>query len=232
MKNALLISYILFVMFVSGTTRADEVTSLPIQEVNYKEDSFILRAMGPITNSCVGSPLPQIRPGDQVNDVVLHMISPHKSGVCMQVVRGIYDVSFDIRQTLAASGLKIDRNQSYRIRVPKLGFEIIIHGRDINPSVDSSTVKVSGMLMRSPNGQYAILTDEQRLMIVENKDIDFQPYTNRKVLIAARVLFSAQPMTLAGTAARTISLAAGPSTHVQPSERIVVVAVAAINKNL
>jgi hypothetical protein len=184
MKRILIVGYIFSVLLVSGFARAAENSHpLLIKDVKYKEGSWKIQVSGPLPNLCVSSPQPTLSKEDaNPNVMILQMVGKSTAELCGQAVRGSYNELIDLRGLMARSGIRLRPGVRYTIKADGHPFEVSFEGPlDINST--GGVVEVSGLLMKTPTGQMAILTNEQYLVLVDGSLFDCRPFLNTYVSV-------------------------------------------------
>lgn len=184
MKKFLILGYICSVLMVSGFARADEAQeSLPIRKVTTQEGSWVVQIQGIRPNLCVSSPQPTLVQNAERPDVlILRMIATSTGDFCAQAVAGFYDVTVDLRRLVRQSKVEIKPGATYTIETDGYPFK-----RSFDTPVylmaREGVVALSGVLMRSRIGELAMMTDDQRLVLIDSKLVDVTSYINKHVSV-------------------------------------------------
>jgi hypothetical protein len=217
MKRILLLGYIFSVLLISGFARAEEKSQrLMIKDVQYTEGSWNIQVSGPLPNLCVTSPQPTlVADAKRPNLMILQMVGKSTAELCGQAVRGNYSEPVDLRGLMAKSGFRLRPGVTYTIKADGHPFEVSFEGPLSIDSTGGDVVEVSGLLMKTPQGQLAILTNDQYLVLVDGSLFDCRPFLNTYVSVVGHF----GPLQTAGNRMMLPSLDQQP----RPTNRLMVV---------
>lgn len=177
---------ILAIFGIVSSANAADITlkSLKISSVAYQEGSWQIAITGNRPNVCT-SPHAALVPGPG-NTFALQVLGSSTADMCIQLMPGPYSIKADIRALVQKTGVKIDPNAVYTITGPN--FSVTFNGSDIT-SYTRSMIQMEGILMEARNGQRALLTDNQKhLVLVDDSLIENSAeLVNKHVLITGRL---------------------------------------------
>lgn len=191
MKKIILVSYILGVLLFSGFARAESTTTpLAIGHVQYQEGSWQIEISGPLKNFCLSSPHPTLVPSNtQPNTLILKVVATETGDLCAQAIKGSFNLSTDLRLLMQRSGVLVAPHQIYTVKTEGYPFEVSFSGGDvmtISPMGMGQAVQVSGILMTTAQGQVAIITEQNKIVLVDDSQISSAPFMNKKVSLVGR----------------------------------------------
>ncbi|MGE0762883.1 MAG: hypothetical protein AB7N80_06365 [Bdellovibrionales bacterium] len=179
MKKALIFGYVVGVLLFSGFARADE-TQLAIQNISYKEGSWKIEISGPKKNLCIASPRPTLVPSSEApNTMILEVVAEETGDMCAQAIGGVYSLIADIRVLVQQSGVLVSPHQVYTIKTKGYPFVVTFSGGDVMTL--RQPVELTGVLMSTTQGQKAVVTDQNRIVMIDDSQVDSLPFMNKKV---------------------------------------------------
>jgi hypothetical protein len=183
MKNILLAGYVVGALLFSAFARAEQ-TDLSIQNINYQEGSWQISINGPLKNLCVTSPQAKLIPSDiEANTLILKMVGEQAEDICAQAIVKNYNVKADLRLLMQDSGVLISPHQIYRIKAEGNPFEAEVSGGDV---MTLDHVRLTGILTSTSQGQMAVITDAQQIVLLDDSTVDSDTLMNQRVSITGR----------------------------------------------
>lgn len=189
MKRTIIFLYVIGVLIASSVARAEgQMANLPISNVLYNDGSWQVAVQGPLSNPCITSPKATLEINKSRKLTFnLRVIGVQSGDFCAQVIRENYKVEADLRDLVAKTGIRIIPGATYTVISDSASFEVQFKGSDLLSSA-SDQVRVSGTLFAQQDGQLAIMTSDQTVVLVDSEKVqDGQLYINKNVSVEGKV---------------------------------------------
>lgn len=214
-----LISVLMFAASLSANAAALSTQTVSIKQVVYQEGSWEITVIGQLSNGCLSAPRPVLVPHPQLKNTFELQVHVVKSGeMCAMVVRGPFAEKADLRALVQKTGAPINPEQVYTIYAEGTNFSASFKGRDVLAYKPQASIE--GTLLSARNGQLAVMTDEQRLVLLDDSMVSARGFVNQQVVVTGHMVrVSHNPRQVA------------PMVHIQPSlplNRMVVLSIAAV----
>lgn len=190
--------YFSLALMASATARADYAheVSLPISSIYFNDGSWQIKIQGPLANPCLSNPSIDISHSDaEPQTLVFQVVAKRTTDICMQVIRGGYQLSVDLKEALAAHNLNLEPGKNYVLKAEKHAFEMLFSADDVlqvRPQMIPIT-RVIGQIHEAHNGSWSVLTQDHKLISVRMA-VNPKEYVNQTVSIAMRPARSLRPM--------------------------------------
>lgn len=218
-----LLTIISLVSVLGGTSIANAAApgtqTLPISQVLYQEGSWEITVIGRLSNGCLSSPRPFLVPSPgKRNTFDLQVVAVKTGEMCAMVVSGPFAEKADLRALVQKTGIAISADQEYTVVANGTTFSVTFKGSDVLAYKVQS--KVEGTLLSARTGQLALVTAEQRMVLIDDSLVNAHAYINQQVIVTGHLAHVSRDP-------RQIS----PMVRLQPSlplQRLVVTSIAAV----
>lgn len=180
--------YIALVLLLSATLRAETTISLPIDQLKYSDDNFILYLHGPKRTSCDH----EIEPIISVNQNQLFVeVKAQTEDHCISDGEGTYDLAFDLR-TLLKEAPK--QSTTFQLHSTALTEPLEVHVTPFFSQLPFATTQITGRLEQMA-GTHFIKKADGSIVLVEiiqfNKaGIELDSYLSQQVQVSGYFLNS------------------------------------------
>lgn len=201
--RVLFVLYVAAVLLISGFAKADQVSQmvptpriveLNSQVVSFQENNFLVRVKGTINNGCIVAPYPMLRPSTQDSSTyVLTVVAKVKGDMCPQVMRGQYDMAFDLRSVFY--NWSPEKIQSVkRIISADSKFVLPIDGSEIISAFPFAETQAHGMLVPMGGNKWGVLTEGDKVVTLKGVGVDFENYKNKIVVVTGHAFPASNPI--------------------------------------
>lgn len=190
-KKILLIGYVLGVLLFAGFAKAESQTNLEIRHISYQEGSWMIEVSGDLRNPCLTSPQPTLVPSrNEANTLILQVQATQTGDFCAQAIAGSYHFKVDLRLLMQKAGVLIVPQQTYTVKTEKYPFEVSFKGGDVMSIAPMNgvgeNVTLVGVLTSTSQGQIAVITEQNKIVLLDDSGVDSAPFMNKKVSLVGR----------------------------------------------
>jgi len=199
MKQFFLLLTISITVAASVLVRADEAYRreiiVPIQHVEYLDQSMTVKLSGYLTSPCLSEPRPGLSLSEDNTTLILDVIATQRGQICAAVIANQYDLAFDVR-TLRSDiiALNLNPDAQYKITTRDGRLSIDVDFNVASVANNYTTQQIAGNIFAVENsGKFVVVVSPELAFEVKSPFIEMAKYVGAKVTIQGRLVSSRKP---------------------------------------